>query len=107
MMETDGALLILLEAPGVRPEELSLCFRQGALVIRGRRPREAAEGGGTWRLSEIHYGAFERVFEIPEDYDRERMEMEYSDGFVRVRIPRRPGARREKKTLNCKRIRIE
>jgi HSP20 family molecular chaperone IbpA len=120
----DGAYLLEGYVPGMRDEDvgISLDEERGALVIkgarvptpaerdallaqlrkmllhpayRGRRPQSAAEVHSLLlRTGAGRFGSFETRYRIPADADASRVQASYTDGTLRVVIPRRVQARR-------------
>lgn len=60
IIETEDALLLRVEVPGVRPEELDLAVHGGNLIIRGEKARPQVEGRGEFHIAERAFGAFRR-----------------------------------------------
>jgi HSP20 family protein len=87
--QTDDAILIHVEAAGVSEEDLRLHFEEGNLVIEGRRTRPELPCPQHCLQVEISYGSFRRVLSLPRDINGQGISAEYSDGLLRVTIPRR------------------
>jgi HSP20 family protein len=87
--ENAGGMVLTLDVPGVRREDIEIVIEGPFLGVRGVR-REPAEGECLrWHQMEIAYGPFERVFHLPADADIEGISAAYRDGFLEVTIPRR------------------
>jgi HSP20 family protein len=94
--ETQSALWVKVELAGVLPEELEVQLSADGrmLVIRGQRRDQttADEPRVGFHQMEIFFGAFQRVIPLPPqvEVDREHVQACYRDGFLVVRLPRRP-----------------
>ena len=86
-------------APGVAQEDFELNIQQNVLTIAGRRAPQAADNG-TWFLRERFDGSFRRVLTLPEDVDPERVEANYRDGVLHLRIGRRAASRPRQIAIN-------
>jgi HSP20 family protein len=53
-------------------------------------------------MSERRYGRFERVFPLPPDVDRDRIEARFRDGLLKVTLPKNPAAAPERARIEIK-----
>jgi HSP20 family protein len=94
LRETDDAVEVRAELPGLDPEDIELTVSAGALTIRGERREERKDkkrGSVEWR-----YGSFVESVALPPGVDPDRAEARVRNGVLVVRIPRtqaRSGAR--------------
>ena len=96
VVETPEALVIRVEAPGMREEDFEILCTDRYLVIRGEKRFEREEKDASYLLFESAYGAFERAFPLPFPVRPEAAEARYRRGVLTVRIPRE-GGRRERR----------
>lgn len=89
IFEDDDAVLVRVELPGVRPEDVQIDTDAHMLTVRGQRRRESAARPGGYHRLERSFGAFSRTFRLPEDVDGSDAVAVMSDGVLTVRIPRR------------------
>jgi HSP20 family molecular chaperone IbpA len=84
--ETEKELALYAEVPGVRPEDVSLRYENGELVLHARvKPRP---GNRTPLLQEYEDGDFYRAFNIHESIDAARIEAECKNGVLTVHLPK-------------------
>jgi len=83
---TPEGWLVKFELAGVRPEDVELTARGRALRVRGRRRDCCLEPGCRQVHMEIAYSRFERQVELPGDLQRARIDTEFRDGMLLVRI---------------------
>ncbi len=87
------AVLIYVELPGLKPEDIRIGLDGSTLTISGeRRLQRSSEQLGFHRIERI-YGAFSRAFLLPEAFETEGIEADLRDGILTVRLPRSPRAR--------------
>ena len=84
--ETDGAIIVQIEIAGMRDAEFVISLEKRALAIGGVRPTLVS--GGACHQLEIPSGEFVSMIELPVAVDYERVEAEYSDGFLVVTLPK-------------------
>lgn len=83
----DGWLL-KADLAGVRPDEVSVELLGRTVILRGHRRDWAVEDGCAHFRMEIAYSSFERAVELPADPGRARVQTEFRDGMLLVRIRR-------------------
>jgi len=86
--ETDTEYVVKAEVPGMDPKEIDVAFRRGVLTIRGERKREEEEKKENFHRVERRYGSFCRAFHIPGEVDTEKMEADYREGVLKIRLPK-------------------
>jgi len=94
--ETDKALMIKADLPGVAPEDLEVSISNGALIIRGEKREEKKEEKEDYKRSERFVGRFYRSIPLPEGCDAERIDAKTAKGVVTVTIPKKPAAQPKK-----------
>jgi HSP20 family protein len=87
--EIEDALLIQVEAPGLKVEDLHLNFEPGELLVEGRRERPSLAGPARASLVEMNYGPFRRRFSLPADIDGEDIHASYEAGILQIVLRRR------------------
>jgi HSP20 family protein len=96
--ETDKALTVSAELPGLTEKVVQVEIAHGVLTVRGEKRAERTDAGRYF--SERFYGAFER--QIPLDgVVEEKAEASFKDGILTITIPKSDEAR-----SNVKRIPI-
>ena len=78
--------LIHLDLPGVDPDAIELTVEQNVLTIRAERRFEFEEGDEP-TISERPQGTFTRQLLLGESLDTERLEADYDQGVLTLRIP--------------------
>jgi HSP20 family protein len=93
--ESESDLLVKIELPGVKSEELhvSLSSDDRLLTIGGIRREPQGERRGRLRCHqlEIYFGPFERAIALPQGIAilRDEIKAVYRDGFLLVTLPKR------------------
>ncbi|MDH3457537.1 MAG: Hsp20/alpha crystallin family protein [Gemmatimonadota bacterium] len=86
--ETEDALILQAELPGLKADDVSLSVENGVLTISGEKKQQFEEGkeGTEYHLVERRYGHFERRFTLPRTVDPERVVADFSDGILRITL---------------------
>jgi HSP20 family protein len=87
--ETDDALLVHAELPGIRKEDVSIDVHDGVLCISGERKYEKDVKEENVHRIERAYGRFSRSFSLPNSVDGAQAEATMQDGVLEVRLPKK------------------
>ena len=88
MTETDEAIDLKVELPGLRPEDVDIQVAEDSVVISGERKSESkTEDNGVTR-SEFHYGSFRRVVPLSTRIDNSEATADYNDGILKLHLPK-------------------
>jgi HSP20 family protein len=86
--ETDDALILEVELPGVSKDAVSVELHEHILRLSGERTRQPAVKGGQYQREEGRYGAFQRAFRMPTSVDQAQVQATYKDGVLALRLPK-------------------
>ena len=85
--ETDKNIVIKMEIPEVKKENISVMFDNNVLTISGeRKPDEAI--GQSYHRNERSYGQFLRSFTLPPFVDTKNITAESKEGLLLVTLPK-------------------
>lgn len=93
IMEDDKEYLIKSELPEIKKEDVKVTVENGLLTISGERKLEKEENGKRYHRVERSYGSFVRSFTLPDDADSSKVNAEFKDGILRVRVAKSEHAR--------------
>ena len=82
--ETAHAVIVRLELPGLKREDIAVSIYRGTLRVRGEKHSLGASQGRTYRLMERAFGRFERTVGLPHNIDPKKVELSYQDGVLTV-----------------------
>ena len=91
--EDDKEYLITAELPEVKKEDVKVTMENGVLTITGERKFEKEETNKKWHRVERSYGSFARTFALPDNGDAAKVNAEFKDGMLKVRIAKSEAAR--------------
>jgi len=84
----EKSVLIKVELPRVKKEEIKVGIQDDVLTISGERKYKKEEKDKKFHRFERAYGNFAGSYTIPEDSDREKVSAEFKDGILKVRLPK-------------------
>lgn len=88
MCETAEALIVEIEIPGVRREDIQIEVEDTMLRITGERRSHTEQQGRNYYRIERSHGRFERQIPLPMTVDRQAIRAEFDAGLLTVTLPR-------------------
>jgi HSP20 family protein len=88
VFEDKENLKIVLELPGVAPEDVKISLENQVLTIQGEKKQVAEEQSERWHRYERSYGSFERMFTLPSTVDADRIDAKVEHGLLTVTLPK-------------------
>ena len=86
-IRTDTGLVVKVELPGMKSENLEITVEGNRLRIAGNRPDCCRSANCSFLVMEINYGPFESVLELPPGFDLSQAKAVYVNGFLRIDVP--------------------
>ena len=86
--ETDKEYVIRLEAPGVPKEDLEVNLDGQTLTLSGRRDFAKEEKTEEYFWREREQGRFVRTIQIPTPVDASKVDANYAEGILTVKVPK-------------------
>ncbi len=87
--ETPDSVVIEVEAPGMKKDEIKITIEDGVLRISGEKKIEREEKDKNYFVIERSYGTFERAFRLPDYVDPEKIKAKYENGILTITLPKK------------------
>jgi len=87
IFETEQALTLLADMPGVAPESLTIDLRDDVLTISGEAA-PAAKSGESPLLVEYNTGTYYRQFSLSDIIDQQKIDAQLKDGVLTLTLPK-------------------
>jgi HSP20 family protein len=94
MYEKNDLLIVKVDLPGMKKEDIQVALDDGDLVVRGESKTESEVKEEDYYRLERGAGQFYRRFTLPFDAKAEKVEADFRDGVLEVRIPRPAAAKK-------------
>jgi len=94
--EDEKAYIVRLEAPGIPKDDLEVNLDGQILTISGRRSFEKEEKNEEYFWREREQGRFVRTVRLPSAVDGSKVEANYNDGVMTIRLPKADSANRSR-----------
>jgi len=100
--ETDDAVKIEAELPGMDAKGLDLSFQGNSLVLKGEKTEEKESKEKDFHMRERRFGSFHRMIPLPSGVDIGKAKAEYDKGVLRVTIPKTAEAKQQRRRIEIK-----
>ena len=90
--ENGEKLVLKLDIPGIKEEDLDIRVENQTLSVRGERKFESEEKEENFHCIERRYGSFYRSFSLPTSVDTENVQANYDAGVLRLELKKKASA---------------
>src|SRR6201993_1706768 len=91
--EDEHKIVLKLEVPGMKQEDLDIQVENNTLTVRGERKFEKEEKEENFHRIERRYGSFFRSFSLPNTVDTNNVKASYDAGVLRIELEKRAEAK--------------
>lgn len=91
--EEDDKVVLEMEAPGLREEDIHLTVEGNTLTISGERKQKEERKKGRYQRVERYYGSFSRTFNLPATVDPNSIQASYEHGVLHISMSKKAEAR--------------
>ena len=93
IFETDNEIVVKVELPEVKNEDVHVTIDNNTLMIRGERKFLEETKKDSFHRMERNYGEFFRSFTLPHFVDANKVGAEFKNGVLRIALPKREEAK--------------
>ena len=98
--ETDEAVLVRAEIPGVDPDRVEITIEGDVLTMRGEKLEQRETRERDYHRVERQYGAFVRNIQLPAAVLKDKAEAVARHGVLTIRLPRREDQKPKRVPIN-------
>ncbi|AFZ37294.1 heat shock protein Hsp20 [Stanieria cyanosphaera PCC 7437] len=88
LQETKTELVLKVEIPGVRTQELQVHVDEESVIIKGEHTERCDQENDDYLCHELHYGKFERIIPLPMPVCHHKAIAELIDGILTITMPK-------------------
>jgi len=85
--ETNEALILTVDMPGVAEEDVDITLHKQVLTIEAKKTERSHEGVNPYYI-EHSAGLYQRRFKLTEEVDRDGIDATLKDGVLRLTLPK-------------------
>jgi HSP20 family protein len=93
ILEKNGDMVLRCELPGMDEKDIEVRLEGNLLTLKGVKQFEGETENDRFHRVERFTGSFSRSFTLPDTMDKEKINAEYKNGVLNVRIPQKPEVR--------------
>jgi len=91
--EDENAITLKADIPGADPKTLDIRVEGNRLLLKGERNFEKETKRENFYRMERSYGSFLRTFALPHIVQADRVEANYDNGVLNIKLPKREDAK--------------
>lgn len=100
--ETDEAIDVMVEIPGMSQKDISVSLTGGVLTIQGEKRMEKEDKRKNFYRMERSYGTFHRNVTLPCEVDPEKVQATYKDGVLGISLSKSKAAKQSSRKIDVK-----
>lgn len=93
--ETDTAMQVTAELPGMDEKDIQLSLENDSLIISGEKKNDIEEKGKNFHRVERSYGSFQRVIPLVSEVQSDKVEATFKNGVLNISLPKTPAAAKQ------------
>ncbi len=86
--ETDKEIVVTAELPGVTDRDIEVTLAGEVLTIKGEKRSQHEEKNGDSTYMERRFGSFSRSVRLPFDAGEEKLDAQFTNGVLTIRLPK-------------------
>jgi HSP20 family protein len=86
--EDKNSLILRVEVPGLKKEDIDISLHENVLTISGERKNEKKYEGARTSREERFFGRFMRSMKLHKPVDPNQVKAQYEDGILTVTLPK-------------------
>lgn len=88
VVEEKDSYLVRADLPGLSKEDVSVTMQDSYLTIKGEKKHETETKEANYYRQERVHGSFARTIELPMSVDAKKIDGQFKDGVLQVRLPK-------------------
>ncbi len=97
--ETDKAVKVSAELPGMEEKDIAVEMDDSSITIRGEKKEESEDKGKNWYSREQSYGSFHRVIPLPASVEGDKANAKFKKGVLTITVPKRQEEQSNRKSI--------
>ncbi|MBO6673743.1 MAG: Hsp20/alpha crystallin family protein [Rhizobiales bacterium] len=103
MAESDTAVEVTVDVPGVEQQDLDVSIAHDSLIIKGKKSDEREDSDKDWHVVERSFGSFRRAIPLGFTPDDKAVDAKYENGVLSLRIEKPTDADKNARKIEIKR----
>lgn len=99
LSETENEIIVRADLPGFKKDEIDVEAYEDRILISAKRKREKVEKGENFYRRERSAGELRRMITLPEEVNIEKAKVDFSDGVLEIKLPKKEKKKEKKVKL--------
>ncbi|SEL39637.1 HSP20 family protein [Chitinophaga rupis] len=91
---------VSMAAPGLKKNDFKIDVEGNVLTISAETEEKKEEKNGRFSRQEYNYSSFSRSFNLPETIRKDKIEAQYEDGVLSLKLPKKEEARNDTASMH-------
>jgi len=100
LYEEKDNLVVKVELPGMKREDIEVSLHEGSLSISGERKSEETHQDADVHRTERFFGRFQRTVALPTPVAADKVKAQYKDGILTITLPKTEEAKPKRIDVN-------
>ena len=100
VLQKGDELVVKASIPGIKPDEIDVAVEDNLLTLRAERKADSEGEQSGYLIQERPTGSFYRALRLPQTVDTNKIESEYENGVLIIRMPK--AEEKKKKQIQIK-----
>ncbi|SKA30857.1 heat shock protein Hsp20 [Chitinophaga eiseniae] len=92
--EDKDSYKLSMAAPGLKKSDFKIELEGGMLTISAESESQKEEKHDKYSRQEYNYSSFSRSFHLPEGVSKDKIEAQYDDGVLKIKLPKSEDAKK-------------
>ncbi|MFY9153711.1 MAG: Hsp20/alpha crystallin family protein [Prolixibacteraceae bacterium] len=97
--DANKAFEVNVALPGLSKKDVKIEIQNDCLVISSEKKYENEDNQKDWIRREFGYASFQRMFQLPENADQEKVQAEMRNGVLSIKIAKKDGYTESKRLI--------
>ena len=102
VVETDKAIEIDAELPGMTESDIDVSVVDNVLTVKGEKKSETEKKEADYHMVERSYGAFTRSLTLPYEVDASKVDAKFDKGVLKITLPKPAEVKAKTKKIKIK-----
>lgn len=95
----DKAFEVCVALPGLEKKDVKIEIQNDCLLVSSEKQYEKEEKNKSWMRREYGYASFQRMFQLPESADQNKIHAEMKNGVLTIIVAKKAGYIENKKRI--------
>ena len=100
--DEDKAFELSIALPSLDKKDVKIEVQNGCLIVSSEKQYENEEKNKNWIRREYGYASFQRMFQLPEGADQDKIQAEMKNGVLLIKVAKKAGYIENKKQIAIK-----